>query len=251
VRGHVPLRVGVRLAARWSCQLEELIVAAVLYRLDTPQLADILAGRNAQDEQTAALSDTLAQDEAQLTELAEMYANREIGRSEWVTARGLIEPRVNDLRRRLARMTRNDALSGVVGNGANLKAQWPTLNLTRQHAIVSHRQPSSAILDHAVIAPAPTAHVKSTPPESTSTGDTEPDQIARSELSELLQLVVPSAAQAPDRPRSRCFRLTTQEPKQKRRANVRHAVLGSLVMLPIEVAAQPLEMRAAWMTSAS
>ena len=71
-------------SSRWSCQLEELIVAAVLYRLDTPQLADILAGRNAQDEQTAALSDTLAQDEAQLTELAEMYANREIGRSDKV-----------------------------------------------------------------------------------------------------------------------------------------------------------------------
>jgi hypothetical protein len=127
--------------------LEELITAAVLYRLDTPQLADVLAGRAAQDEQTATLSDALAREKAQREELAQMWADREINRTEWLTARAPIEARINDLERRLARMTDSTALAGYVGNGAALKAHWQELNLTRQHAIVK------AILDHAVIGP--------------------------------------------------------------------------------------------------
>jgi hypothetical protein len=127
--------------------LEELITAAVLYRLDTPQLADILAGRAAQDEQTATLSDAVAQEKDQLQELAQMWAEREINRTEWLTARGPIEARITDLERRLARMTNSTALAGYVGNGAALKAHWHELNLTRQHAIVK------AILDHAIIGP--------------------------------------------------------------------------------------------------
>ncbi len=127
--------------------LEELVQAAVLYRLDTQQLADALAGRNSADQETASLSDALATDREQLDELATMYAAREIGRAEWVTARQQIDARIKDLERRLSRITRNDALGGLVGNGAALGAQWADLNLSRQHAIVR------ALLDHAVIAP--------------------------------------------------------------------------------------------------
>lgn len=127
--------------------VEQLVAVSVLYRLDTPELADALKGRAAQDEQTAALSDALAADQARLSELAEMYAAREIGRSEWVTARSAIDARVTDLERRLHRMTRNEALTGVVGNGNALRAQWADLNLSRQVAIVR------AVLDHVVIAP--------------------------------------------------------------------------------------------------
>ncbi len=128
-------------------RVEELVTAAVLYRLDTPELAAALTGRAGQDEQTAALSDALAADQGQLVELSEMYAAREITRTEWVTARSAIDARVNETKRRLARMTRNDALAGIVGNGTALRSQWAGLNLTRQNAIVR------AVLAHAVIAP--------------------------------------------------------------------------------------------------
>jgi site-specific DNA recombinase len=50
--------------------LEELIADAVLYRLDTPELADALAGRAAADERSAALAEELSADRAQLDELA-------------------------------------------------------------------------------------------------------------------------------------------------------------------------------------
>ena len=128
--------------------IEELVQAAVLYRLDSPELAEALNGRNNQDEATAALSDSLAVDRTQLNELAQMYAVREIGRSEWMTARKPIDARITDVERRLSRMTRTDALAGIVGNGAALAQQWASLNLSRQHAIVK------AVLDHVVISPA-------------------------------------------------------------------------------------------------
>ena len=127
--------------------LEELIRDAVLWRLDTPELADALAGRTANDEHAAALSDTLASEQAQLTELAEMWSARQITRVEWLTARGPIDARITDLQRQLTRATNSDALSGLVGNGTALRAQWDRLNLTRQHVIVR------AVLDCAVIGP--------------------------------------------------------------------------------------------------
>lgn len=128
--------------------LEELIVDAILYRLDTPELAAVLEGRTAADEQTLALGDALAQDRQRLDELAHMWGNKEISREEWATARQPIDARIKDTERRLARITRSDALAGLIGNGSTLRTQWAELNLTRQNAIVK------ALLDYATIAPA-------------------------------------------------------------------------------------------------
>jgi DNA invertase Pin-like site-specific DNA recombinase len=127
--------------------LERLIADAVIYRLDTPALADALAGKAAKDEQGAAVAERLSADQAQLDELAQVYAAGDITMREWISARKPIQERVRDAERRLSRATRTDALHGLVGNGDALRTQWAGLNLDRQHAIVC------AILDHAVIAP--------------------------------------------------------------------------------------------------
>lgn len=127
--------------------LEELIRDAVLYRLDTPELADALSGRRRVDAEAAGLADAIAADRAQLDELAGIYADRKIGVREWMAARRPIEDRIAETEKRLARMTRTDTLAGLVGNGDALRGQWDELNLTRQHAIIA------AVLDHAVIAP--------------------------------------------------------------------------------------------------
>lgn len=127
--------------------LEELVTAAVLYRLDTPQLADLLAGRAAADKETAALAETISTDRVLLDDLAAMYARRDITTREWMTARNPIQARIEDGERRLARATRSDAIAGLVGNGTELHRKWPDLDLTRQAAIVT------AVLDHIVIGP--------------------------------------------------------------------------------------------------
>lgn len=127
--------------------VEELVAEAVLFRLDTPELADALTGQAAADEQTAALSENLAADREQLTELAELYADKSISAREWMTARNPIEARISDTERRIARRTRTDALTGWVGNSDELRTKWESLNLTRQAAIVN------AIVDRVIIGP--------------------------------------------------------------------------------------------------
>lgn len=127
--------------------LEELLTDAVLYRLDSTGLADTLAGRAEADERTAAMAEELAQDRAQMEELARIYGEKLITAQEWTAARGPIETRIRSTERQLASATRTDALNGLVGNGEQLRNQWASLNLSRQHAIIG------AVLDHAVIAP--------------------------------------------------------------------------------------------------
>ncbi len=127
--------------------VELLLADAVLFRLDTTDLADALAGRAASDERTAALSETLAADQAQQAELSAAYAARQISMREWLAARGPISERITKTEKALTRATRSDALTGLVGNGQALRRSWDGLTLTRQHAIVR------AVLDHAVIAP--------------------------------------------------------------------------------------------------
>ena len=127
--------------------LEELVCDAVLYRLDTPELAAALSGSTADDDQAQALSASLAADREQLDELAAMWADKTISSREWSEARRRIEDRADATQRRLARLARSDALTGAVGTGGELRRRWADLNLTRQAAIVA------AIVDHIVIAP--------------------------------------------------------------------------------------------------
>jgi len=48
----------------------------------------------------------------------------------------------------LARLSGSSAVETMIGNGAGLRAQWPTLNLDRQRAILK------AVLDHVIVKPA-------------------------------------------------------------------------------------------------
>jgi site-specific DNA recombinase len=48
----------------------------------------------------------------------------------------------------LTRLTKDDRLTGLVGNGAALRSQWDSLNLTRQAATIA------ALVEHIVIHPA-------------------------------------------------------------------------------------------------
>jgi DNA invertase Pin-like site-specific DNA recombinase len=130
-----------------AAPVETLIAAAVLHRLDSPELADALAGRAAQGEATAAAVTALTSDQEQLAELSAAYADRQITMREWLEARKPIQARIYAAEKRIARVTRTDALAGLPGNGQALRGSWDGLNLTRQAAIVA------AVLDHALIRP--------------------------------------------------------------------------------------------------
>jgi hypothetical protein len=130
-----------------SANVEALITEAVLYRLDTPDLAAVIEGRQQADATSAALSEAIANDTAQLEELAALYAAREITAPEWLTARKPIEARRNVSRRRQAHQAGSSVVARHVGQGGALRREWPEMSLGRQAAVVR------ALIDHITINP--------------------------------------------------------------------------------------------------
>ncbi len=130
-----------------SATVEDLITEAVLYRLDTPELAAAIEGRQRADESSAALSESIAADTAQLDELAALYAARAITAPEWLAARKPIDARLTANRRRQAHQAGSTVIAGHVGNGSTLRQEWPRMTLGRQAAIVR------AVIDHITINP--------------------------------------------------------------------------------------------------
>jgi hypothetical protein len=125
--------------------LEQFVVEAVLYRLDSPEFAAALAGSPVTATDADRWQQEIDQSREQLDFLAAMYGSREIGLTEWQAARVPVERRITEAKKRLARLSRTAALAGHVGNASALREQWQTLDLTRQHAIVE------AVLDHVVV----------------------------------------------------------------------------------------------------
>ncbi|MBS4103002.1 recombinase family protein [Tsukamurella paurometabola] len=127
--------------------VEQIITAAVLARLDSPQLADALTGRVSADAQLTQLQAQVEADQNKLDELAGLYADGAITAREWMTARVPIEARIKAMSRHITEQTTAPVLDGLIGNGAELAQSWDTLNLDRQHAIIR------ALLDYATIMP--------------------------------------------------------------------------------------------------
>ena len=98
--------------------------------------------------EVAAMGDAIVADTARMDDLAAMWADGELSREEWKTARDRLEARVTGNRRTLARLTQRDAIENYLGQGGVLRERWQGLDLSRQSAIVK------AVLDHAVILPA-------------------------------------------------------------------------------------------------
>ena len=127
--------------------LEAFVVEAVLYRLDSLELAAALSGRG---DDLAAMPWRQELDEAQfqLDELAETCGERVITLSEWLSARKPIERRLAADKKLLTERTRASVLGDHVGKASNLRDLWAELPLTRQRSIVA------AVLDHVVVGPA-------------------------------------------------------------------------------------------------
>lgn len=127
--------------------VEELLVEAVLARLDSPVLTLALAGKALTQPDTAALSAEADAAQGRLDELAQLYSTGAITAREWIIARDPLTETVTRARRDIAAATDTGPLAELAGRGGELRTQWHELGLDRQHAIVR------AVLDHAVIGP--------------------------------------------------------------------------------------------------
>ena len=96
--------------------LEQFVVEAVLYRLDSPELAAAMSGEPG-DPDAERWQAEIEQSRQRLDGLAEMHGEGEISLSEWRAARTPIERRVTDARKQLGRLSRTTALAGQIGHG--------------------------------------------------------------------------------------------------------------------------------------
>lgn len=128
--------------------LEAFITDIVLMRLDSPAIAHAIAANPDDESLVSTLGDQIAQDTSRMDDLAAMFADGEVSRDEWKTARDRLEARLEANRRSLARLTQRDAIEGYIGQGTSLSDQWNALNLAKQVAIVK------AVLEYATIMPA-------------------------------------------------------------------------------------------------
>jgi hypothetical protein len=90
----------------------------------------------------------LAEDQAQLNELAEVYGHRTISLGEYLAARKPIQQRIDIARRQVAKVTQTGALDRYVGSASVLRDGWAELPISRRRAIIA------AVLDHVVVSPA-------------------------------------------------------------------------------------------------
>jgi site-specific DNA recombinase len=125
--------------------LERWVADAVLYRLDSPQMARAMDGAKRDDDAADSAQAELDVALSRQDELAAMFAAGEINRREWLAARKPIETRVERAKKRVARFSRAPIIDDYIGHSARLATQWNDLNLDRQRAIIA------AVLDHAVV----------------------------------------------------------------------------------------------------
>ena len=128
-------------------QVEQFVTEAVLHRLDSRELkrSQERRQREAPDAQRWLAEMEAAQ--AQLDELAAAYGQRQFSMQEWMAARKPIEQRMTAARKQLARVSRTNVLGGYVGNSDTLRAEWDSLDLSQQHAIVA------TVVDSVVVGP--------------------------------------------------------------------------------------------------
>ena len=90
----------------------------------------------------------IAADESQLEDLAKTYADKSITLREWLSARKIIEGRLEAAWARLSRHDRHRAIRHVAGRSSELRTRWPGLNLDQRRAIIG------GLLDRITVRPA-------------------------------------------------------------------------------------------------
>ena len=124
---------------------EDLIVRAILMRLDSAEMAAALTGQpGTRNDMWQTEADA---DQAELNELADLRGRRVISTTEWLAARAPIIARLDERRGHLSQTTKLSLIRDLTGQGEVLRREWSTLPLTRQRAILE------TVMDHAVIGP--------------------------------------------------------------------------------------------------
>ncbi|MFI7742541.1 recombinase family protein [Kocuria rhizosphaericola] len=130
----------------YADKLEQCVAEAVLHRLDSPVMHQALTEDGIDQERARELAQQIDKDKTRLDDLATMWADGELSREEWTTARDRVKPRLEANRREFDRINHRDSIAEYIGHSAELRTQWATLNLSRQVAITKALLTSIKIL---------------------------------------------------------------------------------------------------------
>jgi hypothetical protein len=129
-------------------EVERFVTEAVLHRVDSRDLQRAMERRQQSAPDAERWLEEAEAAEAQLEELATAYGQREITMNELRAARKPIEQRLSAARKQLAKVTHGGLLDSYVGHSDRLRADWDSLDLSQQHAIVA------AVVDSIQVGPA-------------------------------------------------------------------------------------------------
>lgn len=135
--------------------VEAFVSEAVLYRLDSPELARAVTRRPDRSRELDDLEIEIANDLAKLEELAAFWADSKIEAAEYFVARNRIADRLASSRARFSRLDTKKSLRNLIDQGAELRRRWADLSLHQKRAVIT------AVLDHVDVSPAkrPTKYV--------------------------------------------------------------------------------------------
>jgi DNA invertase Pin-like site-specific DNA recombinase len=128
-------------------EVELFVTRAVLHRVDSKAMQRAADQKKKSAPETKRWWKEAEAAQAQMDELAEAYGQRRVSMSEWMAARKPIEQRVTTARKHLAKASRSNLLDTYIGHGDKLKAEWGSLGLNQQHAIVA------CVVDSFVVGP--------------------------------------------------------------------------------------------------
>ena len=129
-------------------EVEQFVTEAVLHRVDSRDLQRAMERRQQNTPVAERWWKEAEAAQEQLEELAAEYGRREITVGEWKAARTPIEERLSAARKQLAKVTHGGLLDSYVGHSDRLRADWDSLDLSQQHAIVA------AVIDSIRVGPA-------------------------------------------------------------------------------------------------
>lgn len=129
-------------------EVEQFVTEAVLHRVDSRDLQRAMERRQQNTPVAERWWKEAEAAQEQLEELAAEYGRREITVGEWKAARKPIEERLSAARKQLAKVTHGGLLDSYVGHSDRLRADWDSLDLSQQHAIVA------AVIDSIRVGPA-------------------------------------------------------------------------------------------------
>jgi len=135
--------------------LEELVRDEILAALDSQALAEVLRAASGEDEAQKELLESLQADQTAIDQLAkDHYADRLIGRSEYLAARGALEGRMGATRKALERNTGAGVLASI---STGIQDAWESRGFDWRRALIG------AVLERVVIHPAKRGYPKFDP----------------------------------------------------------------------------------------